>query len=921
MSDFESTRSAGRRMVRATLGLAALALAAPLAHAQESTPLRVVVVSKVTADGQTRDAGPLDAWVHGALKDAGHRVVDLDSSLRSQSFALSDALASGQVPDELTVLNADAAWSVQLACEKDSGSAAAMGLTYYCTLTRHVIRISQGDTVYSDSVSWHDIFGANFGQALFGGNVKKRSPDLLASDVTAWTGEWKPTGPWDVDLKVSGLRDRAQAEAIADRLAELPGITGARLGAFSRTVSQFMLRGEGIDALEHLGEHIESDRGLGLAVTHQSDRLLHAEMHFGRLNRRSVRVQVIGPKSPAAKSEAAVVAASAPTLVRSALANLTWVDVESVSDKSPMAEAKAAEDPYFAVVTYQDSRSDGDTRWLVTASLKGTGGGEVLTATGNGADPYSALDTAVRDLDARFTTAIDDPGKRAKLGLPSSVGEGLAPQAVEIGSFDLSPLFPARAREATEQGVGSLSITNGGETALTGATLEIRGADQVLATLEVPDIPAGSSHALPVRLESLPELDPEAQHAIQLSATLSYKLDDSFGRSRAYASLTVHRRNTVDWRQPRSVAAFVDPADSTVRDLSTAATAGALPDGVPTKALGRAAAVHTALWSPELRYVPDPVQTSFADSIDEVQHPRQTLARLTGDCDDLTVLMASMFEAVGLGTVIITTPGHVLLGVDTGLRSGGHLLLGLEADRFIEVDGALFVPVEATAMSVDFTEAWTLGADLIGKSESFEAFRTRDAWRDYPTIALPNAEDNALEPTGADPSTALAALPAMTVPATPPDSASPMALSVLAWMGGSRKAGLEQALTICESGVGESCYNLGVMLAATSKGEAQDASAFAQIEAAFMLLPRPVMRMLLESGGMADDATEASEDAAIERRLESVLEKARKRQEQMEAEGLTDAPLETDAMAGRRGAPQTEEEALAPLFFYAPASL
>ena len=281
--------------------LACLAAAGP-AWA-EDVPLRVVVVPKVTADGQTRDAGPLEAWVHDALRESGHRVVDLDASLRAQSYALSDAVANGQVPEELTVLNADAAWSVQLACERDAGNPQALGLTYYCTLTRKVVRISQGDTVYSAGVDWHDIFGSNFGQALFGGNVKKRAPALISEDLGTWTAQWTAAeGPWDVDLKLSGLGDRSQAEALAKRIGSLPGVTGARLLAFNTGVSQVAIRGEGSSALASLGDALEGDPALGLVVTHQVDRLLHARLDVARMHRRGARLQVVPPSDAAPKS-------------------------------------------------------------------------------------------------------------------------------------------------------------------------------------------------------------------------------------------------------------------------------------------------------------------------------------------------------------------------------------------------------------------------------------------------------------------------------------------------------------------------------------------------------------------------------------------------------------------------------------------
>ncbi|MEZ4321741.1 MAG: hypothetical protein R3F61_29975 [Myxococcota bacterium] len=892
------------------------------ASAQDAVPLRVVVVPKVTADGQDRDAAPLEAWVHEALKSGGHRVVDLDSSMRAQAFALSDSVAAGRVPEELSVLNADAAWAVQLSCERDvAGNAAVMGLTFYCTFTRKVVRIGQGDTVHTASAEWNDVFGSNFGQALFGGNVKKRAPGLLASDVTALAAAWKPTGPWDVDLKVTGLTERGQADAIAARLKELPGITAARVTAFTTGVSQLSLRGEGADALAHLGEHIEGDAGLGLRITHEADRLVHAAVDVGALHRRGVHLQWKGPKSPAPKSEAAVIAARGPTLAQSAMANLPWVEVTGVGTASPKDAAKAAEEPYFAVVSLDSAVEGGATRWLSTAALVGTASGsEILAGSGRDPDPLVALAQAVQALDAKFVAALGDAGRRRQLGLPESIGDSLAREPVRIATLELDALFPARAKDAERQGIGRLVVANDGKAPITGATAEIRAGDEVIATLALPEVPAGGSAEVAIRLTSRPTVDPDTQHTLPVVALVSWALDGAYGRTRSYSSLVVHRRNTLDWTVPESVAAFVDPTDSTVRTLATGALAKlGTPEG-STPALTRAAAVHAGVWGEPLKYVADPVTTSFADSIDEVQHPGQTLARGTGDCDDLTVLLASLYESVGLSTVVLTTPGHVLVGVDSGLHSGGELLVGLPRDRFVEVDGALFVPLETTALKADFAEAWTRGADLLAKAGTWEAFRTRDAWRRFPTVSgTGNGDSGAFTPKPR----ALAALPKLKVPKSPPSPADPLAGAVLAWLDGNRKAGLQQSLAACEKRVGEACYNLAVMFATTATGD-EDTQVDAQLQAALATLPPPVMQMLLDDqgGGRADDKSEDSEEAEIRERLEEVLRKARELQEKLKSEGaVTEQPLQTEAMAGRRGAPVGEEVELAPLFFYARAKV
>jgi hypothetical protein len=304
-----------------------------------------------------------------------------------------------------------------------------------------------------------------------------------------------------------------------------------------------------------------------------------------------------------------------------------------------------------------------------------------------------------------------------------------------------------------------------------------------------------------------------------------------------------------------------------------------------------------------------------------VQHPRETLARTAGDCDDLTVLLASFYESVGLSTAVVTTPGHVLLAVDSGLLAGGHLLVDLPADRFVEVDGALFVPVETTAVAVDFAEAWRLGAEVVTRAgDAVHAFRTRDAWRRFPSVAPSAGAESRVAARPVETAAIAAMLPRLQVPAAPPSGAHPLSASVLAWLAGDQARGALAAGEACGEGVSEACFNLAVMLAATSE-EASDEPFPPLVVDALALLPTPVVTMLLDHGGlgMGDEVGEASAEAETRRRLEDVLRRARERQAELEGEGMTDARLQGDPMAGRRGRPVEDAAALAPLFFYAPA--
>ena len=54
-------------------------------------------------------------------------------------------------------------------------------------------------------------------------------------------------------------------------------------------------------------------------------------------------------------------------------------------------------------------------------------------------------------------------------------------------------------------------------------------------------------------------------------------------------------------------------------------------------------------------------------AVDYLQYPRDTLARKSGDCDDLSILYCSLLQALDIDTAFVTTPGHIFAAVALGV--------------------------------------------------------------------------------------------------------------------------------------------------------------------------------------------------------------------------------------------------------------
>lgn len=127
--------------------------------------------------------------------------------------------------------------------------------------------------------------------------------------------------------------------------------------------------------------------------------------------------------------------------------------------------------------------------------------------------------------------------------------------------------------------------------------------------------------------------------------------------------------------------------------------------------------------------------------MDSVSLPRDTLVRLTGDCDDLTVVYVSLLESLGIETAFITVPGHIYAAFNSGIPSKNFRKLNIDKKMTLSVDGRLWIPVEITLIGADtFLKAWRTGisefAALDDQPDKRSFIKTKDAQEIFSPVGL-----------------------------------------------------------------------------------------------------------------------------------------------------------------------------------------
>ena len=147
-----------------------------------------------------------------------------------------------------------------------------------------------------------------------------------------------------------------------------------------------------------------------------------------------------------------------------------------------------------------------------------------------------------------------------------------------------------------------------------------------------------------------------------------------------------------------------------------------------------------------LNYVVDP-SSAFEDnvgtsSIDFLQFPYQTLMYRGGDCDDLSILVCSLFEAVGIDTAFITVPGHIFMAFDSGLTPDQAKIVFKNRSEYIVDDGKVWMPLEITLSDEGFYRACRYGAREWNAAEARGAaalYKMHDSWQIYQPISISGA--------------------------------------------------------------------------------------------------------------------------------------------------------------------------------------
>jgi hypothetical protein len=302
------------------------------------------------------------------------------------------------------------------------------------------------------------------------------------------------------------------------------------------------------------------------------------------------------------------------------------------------------------------------------------------------------------------------------------------PRLVRIGEAHIDNVFAALYRSYGLPGaaVGTIKIKN-----VSGDTLKVWVAFQASRYMEPQQadtviIAPERTVDFPLRANFNPEIinAPDGRLSGEVKATYAYKKNEHV--STATVDFALHGRNALTWDDPGKAAAFVTYDHPLVKAfVDEALQKKRDSDKTPWFSrynMADAMTIFNALQAYGFTYRLDPVTPfpSLADTLrgalyrlDKIQYPAEFLSseKRFGDCDDLSVLYASLLQHAGLGTALVSGPGHVFMMLDTNIPESQSRALPIPPKYFVKRKGTLWIPLEATMIpTATFTQAWSTAA-------------------------------------------------------------------------------------------------------------------------------------------------------------------------------------------------------------------
>lgn len=344
-----------------------------------------------------------------------------------------------------------------------------------------------------------------------------------------------------------------------------------------------------------------------------------------------------------------------------------------------------------------------------------------------------------------------------QLGLSARYAIDTTPSLGSIsGTLEqLDPVFPLFFGMYRENSIGTLRIVNNESAEIRNVRVSFSAGNYTSSQMHCADVDfLGKRKSIDVPLFadfSLLIQNFTENGKMQGEILITYDLLGSPRSSTVTVPIDVFNRNSMRWTDFAALSSFISPNSPEVLDLSKYLV-GIARDKLRTglnRNLQFAAYLYEGLraggltvsndrTTPYTEYHLDP------DRIDYVQYPFQTLAYGSGDMDDIGLLLAGMFESVGIKAALIPLPDDFIVAFSLAISAEEAAAFFNSSESFMEMEGEVWIPLSMAVFREGFVNSWynamTQLAPVLSGEESAEVIILRDSWQIYQPSAITGKE-------------------------------------------------------------------------------------------------------------------------------------------------------------------------------------
>ena len=216
--------------------------------------------------------------------------------------------------------------------------------------------------------------------------------------------------------------------------------------------------------------------------------------------------------------------------------------------------------------------------------------------------------------------------------------------------------------------------------------------------------------------------------------------------------ISVYNRNAFIWSDNAALSAFISPDSQEIAAFAkeiAGITRNNLYTGMNAN-LQYAIGIMEGIRLVGISYSEDTVtpyktyHTSY--DLDSIQYPLQTLQYLSGDYDDLGILVCSCLQVVNVPSGYIATPDDfiVLVKLNIGKKQALDNFASTDGLVIDEENDEVYLALSMAHISEGFTASYKAGSEEIVKCFSdeenyYEFIDTTDAWNIYKPVAYSNS--------------------------------------------------------------------------------------------------------------------------------------------------------------------------------------